>query len=187
MTAAREVASILAERSAGVLLHPTSLPGPLENGDIGHGAYRFIEFLHDCGFKVWQMLPLGPTHEDKSPYQCLSAHAGNPALISLDWLHDRGWLDLACVNLDKTDENYRLRCLQQAEAFFYAQAGGEWMARLDAFKQEHAAWLEDYALFMALKQRYQWQPWYTWPAALRHREERAMRESAQELADEIAQ
>jgi 4-alpha-glucanotransferase len=187
MATHRKVDSILAERGAGVLLHPTSLPGPLVNGDIGHAAYRFIEFLHGCGFRVWQMLPLGPTHEDKSPYQCLSAHAGNPELISLDWLSDQGWLDLADINLDTTDENYRLRCLQQAEAFFYAQAGREWGARLDAFKQEHAAWLEDYALFIALRQRYQWQPWYTWPAALRHREEQAMRESAQELADEIAQ
>ena len=58
-------------RRAGVLLHPTSLPGYIDNGDIGHEAYRFIEFLNACGFKVWQMLPLGPTHEDKSPYQCL--------------------------------------------------------------------------------------------------------------------
>ena len=71
-------------RRAGVLLHPTSLPGLPDNGDIGHQAYRFIEFLHSCGFKVWQMLPLGPTHDDKSPYQCLSAHAGNPLLISID-------------------------------------------------------------------------------------------------------
>ena len=92
MTAVHNNTGIYAERSAGVLLHPTSLPGPLANGDIGHAAYRFIELLHDNGIKVWQMLPLGPTHEDKSPYQCLSAHAGNPALISLDWLVDKGWL-----------------------------------------------------------------------------------------------
>ena len=65
-------------RCAGILLHPTSLPGPLSNGDIGHEAYRFIEFLHASGFKVWQILPLGATHDDKSPYQCLSSHAGNP-------------------------------------------------------------------------------------------------------------
>ena len=80
------------QRRAGVLLYPTSLPGDLSHGDIGHQAYRFIEFLKTNGFKVWQMLPLGPTHEDKSPYQCLSSHAGNPHLISLDWLKDKNWL-----------------------------------------------------------------------------------------------
>ncbi|MCW8911021.1 MAG: 4-alpha-glucanotransferase, partial [Gammaproteobacteria bacterium] len=81
------------KRRAGVLLHPTSLPNSPGNGDFGHQAYRFIEFLNKYGFKVWQMLPLGHTHDDRSPYQCLSTHAGNPLLISLDWLEDKGWLD----------------------------------------------------------------------------------------------
>ena len=83
--------SVNRQRRAGVLLHPTSFPGEQDNGDIGHQAYRFIEFLNSNGFKVWQMLPLGPTHDDKSPYQCLSSHAGNPLLVSLDWLHACSW------------------------------------------------------------------------------------------------
>lgn len=187
MNASRKVASIFTERSAGILLHPTSLPGPLANGDIGHEAYRFIEFLHHCGIKVWQMLPLGPPHEDNSPYQCLSAHAGNPALISLDWLVDRGWLNRGDVQVEETDKAYRAHCLLQAEAYFYAQAGEVWASRLQAFKEEHTVWLDDYALFMALKQKYHSQPWAAWPAPVRHREQEAIQESARELADEMAQ
>ena len=100
-------------RRAGVLLHPTSLPGTMFCGNIGHEAYRFIEFLSENGFKVWQMLPLGPTHEDNSPYQCLSAHAGNKYLISLDWLIDRGWLN-TCFCLPR----------QHRQALLSSQQGG---------------------------------------------------------------
>lgn len=187
MAFSRKIASIYTERSSGVLLHPTSLPGPLAHGDIGHEAYRFIEFLHSCGIKVWQMLPLGPTHDDNSPYQCLSAHAGNPALISLDWLVDRGWLDRKQVQTDETGDAYRAKCLLQAEAYFYAQAGDEWGARLQAFRKKHAAWIEDYALFIVLKNKYQSQSWTAWPVAIRHREDEAIRQCAEELVDEIAQ
>ncbi|MEK7303622.1 MAG: 4-alpha-glucanotransferase, partial [Pseudomonadota bacterium] len=73
---------VLDRRRAGILLHPTSLPGEAENGTLGPHALRFVDFLADSGFSVWQMLPLGPTHADRSPYQCLSVHAGNPRLIS---------------------------------------------------------------------------------------------------------
>ncbi|MBT4078842.1 MAG: 4-alpha-glucanotransferase, partial [Gammaproteobacteria bacterium] len=83
---------MLEQRRAGLLLHPTSLPGSFLGGDIGPEAFRFIDFLADSGCSVWQMLPLGPTHEDGSPYQCLSVNAGNPLLISLDWLVDHDWL-----------------------------------------------------------------------------------------------
>jgi len=175
------------QRHAGVLLHPTSLPGPLQHGDIGHAAYRFIEFLNGCGIKVWQMLPLGPVHEDKSPYQCLSAHAGNPALTSLDWLVDRKWLDLKCVKRTSEDEHYRTECLQQAKASFDKQATPTWLAQLDAFKHKHVDWLDDYALFMALKQHNQGKAWFEWPAPQRHRDAQALAESAAQLSDLIAQ
>jgi len=82
----------LTQRRAGVLLHPTSLPGDREHGDLGENARRFIDFLQTAGLSIWQMLPLGPTHADGSPYQCLSVHAGNPALISLDDLMTADWL-----------------------------------------------------------------------------------------------
>ncbi len=85
-------ADFFKQRRAGILLHPTSLPGTYGNGDIGKHAYRFIDFLVDCGISLWQMLPLGSPHEDLSPYQCQSVHATNPLLISLEHLVEKGWL-----------------------------------------------------------------------------------------------
>ena len=77
------------QRRAGILLHPTSLPGSLGNGDLGEEAYRFVDFIADSGFTLWQMLPLGTPHEDLSPYQCQSVHAANPLLISLENLIEK--------------------------------------------------------------------------------------------------
>lgn len=175
------------QRRAGVLLHPTSLPGSIGNGDLGHQAYRFIEFLHVSGFSVWQMLPLGPTHEDKSPYQCLSAHAGNPLLISLDWLADRGWLVRKEMAATETEDGYRLGCLRQAAENFYQQADHSWLASIEEFTRQQADWLEDYALFMALKSRHRNQPWYDWPAAERHRDAVALDNARQALQPVIRQ
>jgi len=151
------------QRRAGVLLHPSSFPGDYANGDIGHQAYRFIEFLSQHGFKVWQMLPLGPTHNDKSPYQCLSSHAGNPLLISLDWLRDKNWLNEELIKINKTDSTYRGVCLQQSAHYFYAMNKRNWLDKLDQFKKDNAYWLNDYALFMALKTHNKNKPWYEWP------------------------
>lgn len=175
------------QRRAGVLLHPTSLPGLRDNGDIGHQAYRFIEFLHSSGFKVWQMLPLGPTHDDKSPYQCLSSHAGNPALISINWLEDRGWLDRSIVGLDKNDSAYRSECIRQAAKKFYQLNDKEWMPRLKEFIQKHSSWLEDYSLFIALKNKHDDKPWYEWPDQFRHRNRSALDDARWELQDSIKQ
>lgn len=173
------------QRRAGVLLHPTSLPGRLGNGDIGHQAYRFIEFLNACGFKVWQMLPLGPTHDDKSPYQCLSSHAGNPLLISISWLEDKGWLDREKIRMTETDGNYRLCCLQHAADHFYQMDNDVWMTRIAEFTQQHANWLDDFTLFMAFKNKYQNKPWYEWPDPVRHRETIALDGARQELQASI--
>ena len=170
-----------------MLLHPTSLPGYIDNGDIGHEAYRFIEFLNACGFKVWQMLPLGPTHEDKSPYQCLSSHAGNPSLISLDWLEDQGWLNRKEPCLKENKNNFRLSCLQQAGETFYQNNEQVWMSRLDEFKNENVSWLDDYTLFMAFKSLYQNVPWYDWPETVRHRDSDTLENARSELQDIIKQ
>ena len=175
------------QRRAGVLLHPTSLPGYVDNGDIGHEAYRFIEFLNACGFKVWQMLPLGPTHEDKSPYQCLSSHAGNPILISLDWLEDRGWLNRKNPCMNENEEKFRLRCLHQAGEKFYQINDEVWMNRLDEFTKINASWLDDYTLFMAFKSRYQNIPWYDWPEDVKHRDTVIMENARNELQSTIKQ
>ena len=88
----RSASKLFPRRIAGVLLHPTSLPGELGNGDLGHNAYRFVDFLHASGLGIWQMLPHGPTHDDGSPYQSLSVHAGNPLWISLDPLIASRWI-----------------------------------------------------------------------------------------------
>ncbi|MEJ2141292.1 MAG: 4-alpha-glucanotransferase [Gammaproteobacteria bacterium] len=175
------------QRRAGVLLHPTSLPGRLDNGDIGHEAYRFIEYLSATGFKVWQMLPLGPTHDDKSPYQCLSSHAGNPALISIEWLVDKGWLAKDTIESNETSPGYRITCLRQAKEYFYKANDQEWMSRLTGFIQQHSHWLENYALFMALKCKYQDKPWYEWPEELRHRNRNALDDARWELQQHIKQ
>jgi len=179
--------SINRKRRAGVLLHPTSLPGQLNNGDIGHQAYRFIEFLHTSGFKVWQMLPLGPPHDDKSPYQCLSSHAGNPLLISLDWLVDKGWLDLNLIKLPEDNNNYRFACLKYAARSFYQMSSAIWINELSEFTQKHASWLDDYALFMALKGQHDNKPWYEWPGNIRHRDEVSLNEARQLLTDVVEQ
>ncbi|NBY23802.1 MAG: hypothetical protein EBQ73_13480 [Gammaproteobacteria bacterium] len=94
--------SILDRRRAGILLHITSLPGGRHNGDLGSDAYRFVDFLVAAGITVWQTLPVNPTHSDGSPYQCLSAAAGNPLLINLEALLDQGWLsnDACCSQKD---------------------------------------------------------------------------------------
>lgn len=175
------------KRRAGVLLHPTSLPGYIDNGDIGHEAYRFIEFLNACGFKVWQMLPLGPTHEDKSPYQCLSSHAGNPLLISLDWLEDKGWLNRKNIDLKENDKDFRLRCLQQAGVHFHQINDEVWMKRITEFTDKHISWLDDYTLFIAFKSRYQNIPWHEWPDAVRHREAVTLEAARKELHSIIKQ
>lgn len=175
-------------RRAGVLLHPTSLPGRGSNGDMGHAAYRFIEFLQQQGYRVWQMLPLGPTHEDKSPYQCLSSHAGNPVLISLDWLVDKGWLDLAAVEQNEAAEGYRQACLQQAgQQFYQMHKAGSWHQRFTEFKAKHWHWLDDYSLFMALKARNHGQAWTSWPLQERQRDTHVLQTVREELAPLIAQ
>ena len=175
------------QRRAGVLLHPTSLPGSLASGDIGHQVYRFIEFISAHGFKVWQMLPLGPTHNDKSPYQCLSSHAGNPLLISLDWLIDRGWLSASDPTAEQSPEQFRLACLKQAGEYFYKTRDAVWLEKLSTFTQKHHAWLDDYSLYIAFKQAYADSPWYEWPVEARHRDTDALNKARQIFQDSIQQ
>ncbi len=177
-------------RRAGVLLHPTSLPSFLPLGDIGHQAWRFIEFLHEYGFKTWQMLPLGPTLFDKSPYQCLSAHAANPDLISLDWLQDRGWLDRSKVVVGVNDSDYRRFCLEQAGHYFYQnqhQIESVYFDKLADFSHQHKYWLDDYALFMALKEKFDQNPWYQWPQDYRYRQPERLQQAREDLQQPINQ
>lgn len=165
-------------RRSGILLHPTSLPGRQAQGDLGAEAYRFIEFLVAAGQTVWQMLPLGPTHDNLSPYQCLSVHAGNPRLISLDWLVDQGWLDGAVLAAPDAGDTTRLYAaggpLDLARQGFRQRGGREAHEAFEAFLQAANHWLEDYALFLALRRQHDHADWTRWSPPLRDRDKNAL-------------
>ncbi|WJW74537.1 4-alpha-glucanotransferase [Thiohalobacter sp. IOR34] len=164
------------ERRAGILLHPTSLPG----GELGDEAFRFVDFLVAGGQRVWQVLPLGPTHEDRSPYQCMSVHAGDPQLICLERLRRWGWLDAPPAG-------GRRQVLTAALAGFRQHADADQRAAFAAFRREHAGWLEDFALYRALHEEQQNRSWVDWPEPLRDREPAALAAAGERLAESIEQ
>ncbi len=184
----------LDRRRAGILLHPTSLPNGvngaaagLNNGDFGPDAFRFIDFLAACGMTVWQMLPLGPTHDDGSPYQCLSVHAGSPRLISLEMLVQSGWLPQENATSELAESAlYRGARLVRAYQGFIQYASAEDHAAFKAFGAQHH-WLQDFALYTALRQEHAGRSWLDWPVLLRDRELHALEEARKRLADVIAQ
>jgi 4-alpha-glucanotransferase len=143
-------------RASGVLLHPTSLPGPHGSGDLGPAAYHFVDWLQGAGQTLWQMLPLGGIGPGNSPYMSSSAFAGNVLLIDLAELQQRGWLaadDLAAppgtdpCRIDyATLVPYRMRWLAQAAAAFASSANAIDRASFDDFCAAHADWLDDYTL-----------------------------------------
>jgi 4-alpha-glucanotransferase len=170
-------------RRAGILLHPTSLPGERagQGGDIGAQAHRFLHILATAGFRVWQMLPIGPTHGDRSPYQSLSVHAGSAELISLEWLRDRHWLVDEELNLP------RGMALQSAAPRFAAALAQD-AALGQRFREFCAAqdhWLDDYALFCAAREARDHSAWFTWPQGLRQREPRALQDERKALRERI--
>lgn len=170
-------AGILGTRSAGVLLHATSLP----RGDLGADAYSFVDLLAACGLSIWQALPLGPTHGDGSPYNCLSAHAGNPRLISAERLIEWGWL------APESREGGHARWLPLARKGFEQRASEADRAALAAFSEKYRSWLPDYALYQALRDENQGTPWWEWPPAVRDREAQALAQARQRLAEAIAE
>jgi len=168
----------LESRSAGVLLHPTCLPGDQGVGTFEAGpADRFLEFLQAAGVRYWQLCPLGPTGYGDSPYQCFSAFAGNPYLIDLHELVEHGLLDAAdLAPLAKLDPGrvdfgalYRLKwpLLFRAASRHRESGAPPLYGDFTAFRLRHAAWLEDYAYFRALKDDQGGRAWSQWPAALR--------------------
>ena len=154
-------------RRFGVLLHPSSLPGPGLQGDLGVDARRFVDVLVESGATVWQVLPLGPPGGG-SPYNSRSAHAGNQALISLPDIARRGWLTADEAVRGAQEERKSVLRLAYS-GFVRAAAPGE-RSELDDFKTRHAAWLSDYALYQCLKAEYGDAPWWEWPKAARLRE-----------------
>jgi len=181
------VTDILNKRRAGILLHITSLPGSGVVGDLGQEAYHFIRFLHDTGITVWQTLPLGTTHADLSPYQSLSAHAGNPELISVDWLCKQGWLRLSDIMTESkvASEFPKSYLLTKAFHGFLERANENDKRDFEQFCQAKALWLDDFALFMALRKEFQQQCWYDWPEYYKDRDPKALQEARRRLKTDI--
>lgn len=171
------ITHILEQRRAGVLLHITSLP----KGDLGEDAFRFVDFLAQTGATVWQTLPLNMPHGDGSPYQCLSAHAGNPALISLASLQTQGWLTQDELNSLLS----RDALIQKAFQSFKQLGHAETQASFAAFCQTQSHWLDDFALFMVLRKQHQQACWHDWPAPQKLREAEAIEQIKIDSADEI--
>ncbi|WP_305906792.1 4-alpha-glucanotransferase [Methylomarinum sp. Ch1-1] len=177
----------LNKRRAGILLHITSLPGAGQCGDLGEEAYNFIRFLHDAGISVWQTLPLGIPHGDGSPYQCMSAHAGNPALISIEWLENKGWLQRT-GRAEVSYEGYGLvisNLVRKAFQGFKELATGTEQEDFVSFCSEKAYWLDEFALFYALHKKFGGRSWNHWPEYLKQREPKAIREARKRLSETI--
>ncbi len=176
--------SPLPHRQAGVLLHPTSLPGRWETGDLGIDAYRFVDFLAEARQSVWQILPLGPTHDDRSPYQTTSIHAGDPRLISLERLAEEGWIEEPLVPGPEWER--RRHYLLLASKLFHQRASDVLRQEYEQFCQEHGGWLEDFALYRVLRELHQRRGWSDWPEPLRDRHPDALETIRQSHSGELA-
>src|SRR5919201_4115458 len=167
-------------RASGILLHPTSLPGPFGIGDLGDEAYHFADFLTASGQTLWQVLPLGPTGYGDSPYACYSAFAGNTLLISSDRLFREGLIsksDFASLpSLPGGKVDFRAAhetkdaVLAQAFANYQRTTDTEFRSEFETFAEENAPWLNDYALFRALKNEHGGKPWHEWEPSFVRRE-----------------
>lgn len=177
------------QRASGILLHPTSLPSRGGIGDLGPAAYAFADFLAAAGQTVWQVLPLGPVGTGNSPYSAVSAFAGNPLLISIERLVDKGWLRPAALKklgVRVGPVNYesvyacKIPLLHEGARNFLRESYGESRARYDQFCQENAWWLDDFALFNLLREKHNRQTWQSWPSELARREPGALEKVRQE-------
>ncbi|HEX3034110.1 MAG TPA: 4-alpha-glucanotransferase [Thermodesulfobacteriota bacterium] len=183
-------------RGSGVLLHITSLPSPYGIGDLGPGAYKFVDFLAGSRQSFWQILPLNPTHTvyGNSPYSSPSAFAGNPLLISPELLMRDGLLSKSDVEDGSsfpnervdygavTDFKYKLLRL----AYENHRKGKVKDHEFERFRNENSHWLDDYALFISLKEQFNEAVWSDWPEDIRHRREGAIKEWKERLKDRIA-
>jgi 4-alpha-glucanotransferase len=185
-------------RRSGILLHISSLPSAHGIGDFGLEAYRFVDFLHEAGQSLWQVLPLNPTATvyGNSPYSSFSAFAGNPLFISLERLVEEGLIaasDIESVpsfSAETVDYEavtaYKIRCLQRAFAGYTGRRHTK-EQEFRSFCRTNAWWLDGYALFAALKEHFSGAPWYEWPWELRDREAGAVSQMRETLAEKISQ
>lgn len=182
-------------RGSGIILHPTCLPGEHGIGDLGPTAYRFVDWLVAGGQSLWQVLPLGPTTYGDSPYQTLSAVAGNPLLISLEDLVAEGWLDAADLTqrppfpAERVDYGavipWKCELLDRAWARFRDHAEAMQQQVFLDFRKQERAWLRDFTQFMALKEAQGGRPWCDWPDPLRDREPQALADVLDPMRDRL--
>src|SRR5271166_2027728 len=181
-------------RASGILLHPTSLASRGGIGDFGPSAYAFADFLAAAKQGVWQVLPLGPLGYGNSPYSSTSAFAGNPLLISLERLADRGWIEPSRLEAlpggaEAVDYSavfhQKLPLLFEAARNFLRSAPENARARYETFRRENQWWLDDFALFDALRARYKLKSWNQWPREVCHRDAAALAAARAEMADDI--
>lgn len=165
------VSELLKHRKAGVLLHPTSLPGPYQWGILDNNAYRFVDFLAHCHFKVWQLLPLSPVSEDRSPYNSASAFAGNPELISIHKLYSDFFQH---HNIgEPADLINKKEKLRVAFIDFKSLQNPEIKNQYREFLERESHWLDNFALFMVIRKSQHNLHWNQWPEALRAMEPNA--------------
>jgi 4-alpha-glucanotransferase len=170
----------LAQRGAGVLLHPTSLPGDGSFGELGDEALRFIDFLAAAGQHIWQVLPLGPVHEDLSPYQSFSAFAGNPNLVGRHWLMEELPHEM------RDDSHARLSRIELVQLHYRLYRDtGRFAEQFRSFCAQHSHWLDDYAMFRVLKERFNGQQWNEWPVEFRDRHSDALAALRREKNEQI--
>ena len=182
-------------RSSGILLHPTSLPGPYGSGDLGASAYQFVDWLVSAGQTLWQMLPLGPAGMANSPYMSLSAFAGSPLLIDLEELLSRGWLIQKDLQPFPVSSNprvqypevtvWRMNLLWKASQNFFEHGNEKDRQQYAAFCEEEKKWLNDYTLFQALNDHYGGKEWVVWDRDLVHRKPSALRQAAEEWTAQV--
>jgi 4-alpha-glucanotransferase len=181
-------------RTAGILLHPTSLPSRGGIGDFGPAAYEFVDALAAARQGLWQVLPLGPLGYGNSPYSSISAFAGNPLLISLDRLAEHGW-----INPDKLNSLYsesvsveydqvfstKMPLLFEAGRNFVNSAFGSARSRFEAFRAENAWWLDEFVLFDAVRAKQKLASWNEWPQGLARRDPQALKQASAELTADL--
>ena len=181
-------------RATGILLHPTSLPARGGIGDFGPAAYAFVDFLAEARQGLWQVLPLGPLGYGNSPYSATSAFAGNPLLISLERLAERGWIDPGEIaNLPEADGpveyeavfRRKMPLLAEAANNFAKRMQGDARARFDRFCRDNQEWLDDFVLFDSLRSHYNLTNWNEWPRALAHREPAALERVRNDSAGDL--
>jgi 4-alpha-glucanotransferase len=169
-------AQVFQKRRAGVLLHITSLP----TANLGENAYRFVDFLQASGMSIWQMLPLGPTHNDGSPYQCLSAHAANTKLICMDTVQQQSWANGEALKGERF-----LIMLVHAYRQFMSNATSFEKSEFTEFCQKNDYWLEDFVLYCEIRHLEHTTAWFYWPEELRDRHPQAIAKIRQEREESL--